>query len=153
MHIVQLKHLSATQLELLKSAPALITVLIGAADDNLDANEENRAAKAVQFRQHTGDPLLFEYFQWVEESFDVTLNVVEQKYSSLQPEQRNELITNELVLVNEVLSEIDTKYAHALVASFRSLAKVVAAASGGVLGTIAVSSEESELVALSMFTV
>lgn len=153
MHIAQLKHLTAAQLELLKSAPALITVLIGAADDNLDTNEENRAAKAVQFRQHTGDPLLFEYFQWVEESFDVSLSVVEKKYNSLQPNQRNELISNELVLINDVLAEIDVKYAHALVASFRSLAKVVASASGGVLGTISVSSEESELVSLPMFTV
>lgn len=151
MQIIQLKNLNESEAALLKLAPALITVLIGGADDNLEAAEEKRAERAVQFRQHTGDPLLFEYFQWVETTFEADLKAVESQYLPLTAEERNAQITAELSKVNEILTGIDAKYAAALIANFRSLAKAIADTSGGILGAISAAPEENALIHLAMF--
>ena len=62
MSIASLSQLSTEEVNLVLNTPALVSLLIGGADNNFDNEEKERAKKIVAFRKTTGDPLLFEYF-------------------------------------------------------------------------------------------
>ncbi len=132
-------------------APALITVLIGGADDDFDKDEEKRARKAVHFRSLEGDPLLFDYFELVDNEFAHTLSHMVQKYEG-SPSERATAIGNELSKLNDILPKLGNTYVVALLNTWRSLANSIAQASGGVLGYFSISEEESELIKLEMIT-
>ena len=131
------------------NTPALVSLLIGGADNNFDNEEKERAKKIVAFRKTTGDPLLFEYFNLVEETFENEIQILSERYSG-DALERNSKITEELVKLNEILPKMDHNYANALLQNWRTLAKGVAEASGGFLGMFEESSEEAHLVGLKM---
>ena len=149
MSIASLSQLSTEEVNLVLNTPALVSLLIGGADNNFDNEEKERAKKIVAFRKTTGDPLLFEYFNLVEETFENEIQILSERYSG-DVLERNSKITEELVKLNEVLPKMDHNYANALLQNWRTLAKGVAEASGGFLGMFEESSEEAHLVGLKM---
>ncbi|MBK9636196.1 MAG: hypothetical protein IPO64_17420 [Bacteroidetes bacterium] len=149
MSIASLSQLSTEEVNLVLNTPALVSLLIGGADNNFDNEEKERAKKIVAFRKTTGDPLLFEYFNLVEETFENEIQILSERYSG-DALERNSKITEELVKLNEVLPKMDHNYANALLQNWRTLAKGVAEASGGFLGMFEESSEEAHLVGLKM---
>lgn len=149
MSIASLSQLSTEEINLVMNTPALVSLLIGGADNNFDNEEKEKAKKIVAFRKTTGDPLLFEYFNLVEETFENEIQILSERYSG-DVLERNSKITEELVKLNEILPKMDHNYANALLQNWRTLAKGVAEASGGFLGMFEESSEEAHLVGLKM---
>lgn len=153
MSIIQFSHLTENERELLYGSPALVTYLIGSADDSFNIAEEEQAKHIVHFRTSTGDPMLFDFFTEVEPKFLTQLHSLEKEYGNLQPAERTALITAELERLNDILPKIDSIYARTLLRSLKSLALAVAEASGGILGFLDVTYEEKHLAELPMITV
>ncbi|HUH75360.1 MAG TPA: hypothetical protein VLZ75_13275 [Chitinophagales bacterium] len=152
MELIYLKNLEKEQKELLKRIPALITILIGSADDNLDEKEIHMGKMSTEFRKDHGEPLVNNYFEWVSAEYDSIFDNEWNKYKVVELEERLHLISNEIAKTNDILQELDKKFAYHLVLSWRGLARAVANSSGGVLGRLTVSYEESELIGLNMIT-
>lgn len=150
MHIPELEGLNEEELSLLLKVPAYITLLIGSADNAVDRNETDTAAQAVAFRTSHGDESLFTYYTSVNKAFGQSLSDLNQQYGILEPSARRKSISEQLKTISPVLSKLDKKYAHALLESWRGLARAVAQASGSVMATHAVSHEEMHLMGLNM---
>lgn len=149
---MQFNHLSEEERNLLYSTPSLITFLIGGADNNFDTKEEVQSEHLVRIRTATGDPLLFDFYKHIEQSYFDQLDATIKKYEKLPVSERTEIISNELAKLNEILPKIDNLFARALLKSMRSFAKAIAEASGGVFGFLEISYEEEHLMGLNMIT-
>jgi len=152
MSIAQFNQLSEEEKTLVYNAPAMVAYLIGGADDNFDTQEEKRSKHVIRFRQAVGDPLLFDYFKEVEDKFDAQLVELIHQFGNLHAEVRTKILVDELTKLNDILPKIDGLYARALLKSLKTLAQAVAEASGGVVGFLGVSYEESHLMGLEMIT-
>ena len=152
MAIMQFNHLSEDERNLLYSTPSLITFLIGGADNNFDTKEEVQSEHLVRIRTATGDPMLFDFYKHIEQTYFDQLDATIKKYEKLPVAERTEMISNELAKLNEILPKIDNLFARALLKSLRSLAKAIAEASGGVFGFLEISYEEEHLMGLNMIT-
>lgn len=150
MSIPQFERLDNDERKLLFDVPAIITLLVGAADDDLDSKEISTGLRMVIIRKDTGDKLLKEYYEVVNGYFDNSLYRYTSKYETLSSEERTEKLTDILSELNAILPKIDPLYAKVLVKSFRSFAKEIAEASGGIAGIASVSNAEQQLVQLSM---
>lgn len=150
MKLTYLNELAHTDLEVLKKIPALVTILVGTADDNLDAKETHMGKVSTEFRKNHGEELVQDYFEWVSEDYDAVFDNAWAQYKDVHSTTRTQQISSEIAKVNGILSEIDKKYAHSLVVSWRGLSRAVAHASGGLLGRIAVSNEEKDIMGLNM---
>ena len=152
MAVLQFNQLTQEEKELLIASPALITYLIGGSDDNFDTKEEVQSSHIVRLRANNGDALLFDFYKIVEENYFEQLDSTVKKYEKYPLKERTEILKNELSKLNTILPKIDSLYAGALLKSFRSLAKTVAEASGGLMGFIEISYEERQLIDLDMIT-
>ncbi len=144
-----LRRLNDEEREQLFHVPSLITVLIAGADDNIQREEITWAAAVVNYRTLTGDELLYTYYDEVNASFDAGVELILEKC----PKGLNErtlYLKREIAQINPVLKKLDQVYRNALIASWKSLAKQVARATGGFLGVGAISKQEEELLGLEM---
>lgn len=146
--IPEFKELSQKESQLLLQTPALVTVLIAAADSQIDESETNWAEKVVGYRQKIGEKDLFEYYEAVDENFKATINALTSDNKGTQERIAN--ITTTLETLNTILPKLDTEFAAKLVKSWRSLALQVAKSSGGFLGFGSISAQEKQLMGLSM---
>ncbi len=149
MGVFNIQELAQEHQEVLFRMPALVSVLIGVADGDMDSNEEQRAKRAVHFRQSIGDPLLFDFFSQVEKQLDRDLAIYEDKCRNLEEEQRINFIAEEISKINDILPLLDQKLATAIVKNLRSLAMGIATTSGGIIG-VGAGYTESDLAQLSM---
>ena len=152
MELIYLSNLGQEEKELLKKIPALITILIGSADDNLDEKEIHMGKMSTDFRKDHGEPLVNNYFEWVSSEYDSIFKKEWSKYQAIELDQRLHLISEEIALTNDALSKLDKKFAHHLVISWRGLARAVASSSGGLLGRLSVSYEERDFIGLDMIS-
>ncbi|MCO5230492.1 MAG: hypothetical protein M9958_04970 [Chitinophagales bacterium] len=152
MNLYHLKDLEEGELNLLKRVPALVTILIGSADENLNEKEIHIGQLSTAYRKNHGDEFVQDYFNWVSPDYDSIFNQEWSKYQNIASQQRIEDITEELTKVNNILHHINKQYALALLESWRGLARAVAQASGGLLGRITVTHDERNLMGLSMIT-
>lgn len=150
MNLLYLKELSDQELELLKKVPALITILIGGADDDLDTKEIHMGKTSTFFRKENGDELVHDYFKWVSTEYENIFDKEWDQFKAFSSEERTAKITDLLSQTNEILHKIDKKYAHTLATSWRGLARAVANTSGGILGKMSVAPEEKNLIGLDM---
>lgn len=151
MIVKELEHLKEDERELVLQTPALISVLIGGVDEDFDEKEMNHAIKAVTYRSHEGEPLLFNYYKKVELSFKSVMLHFVQKYDG-DPNKRAAAINAELSKLNDILPKLDERFARVLVDNWKSFAKGIAKASGGFLGYHQISMEESHVIELEMIT-
>lgn len=152
MSIPQFSAVSEEERNLLLDAPVIVTYLIGGADDDLDTKEKEKSNHLVHIRAATGDPLLFDFYKEIENSFAEKLDTLVAKYGNLQVNERTRVLVEELSRMNEILPKLTDLYARAYLKSLRSLAHGVAEASGGFLGFLDLSYEEKHLTALEMIT-
>lgn len=140
--------LSSSDSDLLLKTPALVTVLVAGADQNIDKKEKDWAAKLVHYRTFTTETRhLHEYYEAVQERFEDDLN---QLVANWNGEQSAAQITEQLTGLNDVLPQLDTEVADMLKDSWRSLARKIAEASGGFLGFGSVDENELKVIDLSM---
>ncbi len=92
---------------------------------------------------------LVDYYKLVGESFESKFNKLIDELPE-SAEERNKVLTAELRKLNFILPKMDKNFGVKLHASLKELAKKIAEASGGVLGYLSVSYEESKLIELQM---
>lgn len=141
--------LNEEEVELLHSAPILVSILIAGADNEIDNNEIKKAVSISKDKQKRARASLIDYYRQIGENFEDKLKIMIQQYPK-DATERNPLIIDELEKLNDILPKLDTNYAIEFYESLKDIAKKIAEASGGVLGYMAIGYEESKLIGLNM---
>lgn len=150
MELNFLSKLEQSEQDVLKRIPALVTILVGTADGHLDEQEAHIGKLSTEFRKQNGEALVQDYFAWVSDEYDALFDTEWAAFKKVAEDERKTYVTQEIERVNDILPKIEKKYAHALVTSWRGLGAAVARASGGLLGHMAVSHEEHDVMGLNM---
>ena len=155
MAIPQFNHLAEEEVQLLLDAPAIITLLIGTADGNMDDKEIAAGLSSVIVRKDSNDALLQPYYEAVDKNYDQRLFDFSNQYKDKGTEQRTQELSDVLAGLNDILIKVDPLFVTVLIKSLKSFAKEIAQASGGMagIGLMAISNEEEHLISLPMITV
>jgi len=143
------KNLAKNEIDALVDAPVLITILVGAADGNIDGEERKWTERLLHARTYNKPQELNEFYRVVSEDF---WNKIQDRLSRLPADvdARNEAISRRLADLNPILAKIDRELAADLYHGFVGLAEETAKASGGFLRIGAISAAESRWVGLPM---
>ena len=147
--VEEFKYLRDDEVEVMMRAPIYVALLIAGADGKIDNNERKEAINIAREKQSRARDQLVNYYTEVGNNF-------EQKFEQLLKElpsdtaARNDAIAMELRKLNYIFKKIDKNFSIKLYGSLKDLAKKIAEASGGVLGYLSVSYEESKLMDLRM---
>ncbi|HCX21350.1 MAG: hypothetical protein CMB80_26715 [Flammeovirgaceae bacterium] len=147
--VKEFENLREDEVEVLLTAPVYVAILIAGADGEIDKSERKEAIEVAHSKQGRAREQLVEYYKEVGLSF-------EEKFTRLISElpedadERGKAITTELRKLNFILPKVDKNFSVKLYASLKDLAKKIAEASGGILGYLSVSYEESKLIELKM---
>ncbi len=139
------------EIDALVEAPALITILVGASDGDLDREERTWSERLLRSRTYNNPKKLNEFYRVVVEGFWVKVHS-EMAHLPQDPETRNAQISARLELLNPILAKLDVQLAADLYKGFLGLAEETAEASGGFLRIGAISAEEARWVKLPMLT-
>jgi hypothetical protein len=147
--ISQFKNLSEEEKTALLDAPALIAVLIAGADNDIDKKEVDYSSKIAHYRAANNESVLQGYYAEVDKFIS---DAIAQQINTLpkNPNNRQQILIEELKKLNEVLPKLDKTFAVELYNSWLSLAKSVAQASGGLWGYASITPDEERLLHLSM---
>lgn len=147
--ITEFETLREEEVQVLLNAPVYVAILIAGADGNIDKSERKEAVEVARSKQSRAREQLVEYYKEVGENFETKFNQLIDELPE-DADERSKIITSELRKLNFILPKIDKDFSVKLYASLKELAKRIAEASGGILGYLSVSYEESRLVELSM---
>lgn len=155
MAIPQFNHLAEEEVQLLLDAPAIITLLIGTADGNMDDKEIAAGLSSVIVRKDSNDALLQPYYEAVDKNYDQRLFDFSNQYKDKGTEQRTQELSDVLAGLNDILIKVDPLFVTVLIKSLKSFAKEIAQASGGMagIGLMSISNEEEHLINLPMITI
>lgn len=155
MAIPQFNHLTEEEVQLLLDAPAIITLLIGTADGNMDDKEIAAGLSSVIVRKDSNDALLQPYYEAVDKNYDQRLFDFSNQYKDKGTEQRTQELSDVLAGLNDILIKVDPLFVTVLIKSLKSFAKEIAQASGGMagIGLMSISNEEEHLISLPMITI
>jgi len=145
------KQLTRDEIAALVEAPALITILVGAADGELDSEERNWSERLLRSRTYNKPNVLNEFYRAVVEGFWVKVQS-EITHLPADMEARNRELSERLSRLNPILAKIDAELAADLYRGFLGLAEETAKASGGFLRIGAIGAEENKWVKLPMLT-
>lgn len=145
------QHLNGADIEALVQAPALITILVGGADGELDHQELVWTERLLRTRTYSKPNLINDYYRVVAEGFR---QKIERLLAELpvETETRNLQIAEKLGALNPILAQLEIHLAASLYKSFVSLAQETAKSSGGFLRIGAISAAEYQWVKLPMLT-
>ncbi|NNE28790.1 MAG: hypothetical protein HKN16_04110 [Saprospiraceae bacterium] len=138
-------------LSLFLDALPLITVYIAGVDGKIKEGELNWAEKLIKIRQFDFPSALNTYYEMVDDRISDRIDELRKELPG-DHEKRREIIEERLSKLNPILGELETHTANNFVASFRSFAKHVARASGGIFGFGSISEKEARIMKLEMFT-
>ena len=145
------QNLSKEEIDALVEAPALITVLIGTADGELDSEERNWSERLLRSRTYNNPRELNEFYRVVSEGFWAKVQS-EMTHLPNDATARNKEISDRLAKLNPILAKLDVELAADIYKGFIGLAEETAKASGGFLRIGAISAEESKWIKLPMLT-
>jgi hypothetical protein len=145
------QQLSKEDINALVEAPALITILVGLADGELDSEERVWSERLLRSRTYNKPKELNEFYRVVVESFWARVQS-EITHLPQNAEERNQELNERLARLNPILAKLDLELAADLYKGFVGLAEETAKASGGFLRIGAISHEESKWVNLPMLT-
>jgi hypothetical protein len=141
--------LEAHEFDTLLDAPALITILVGAADGELDREERIWSERLLRARTYNRPKQLNEFYRVVVEGFWVKVNGFLAELP-MDTEARGQEISRRLEQLNTIFPKIDVQLAADLYKGFRGLARETAEASGGFLRLGAISIQEKQWIDLPM---
>lgn len=143
------RHLKESQVEALKEAIPLVTVLIAGADGVIDEQELNWAEKLTKIRSFAEPESLNLFYEEAESGL---ISKVEKLIQELPKEtdKRQREISHRLKRLNDILPLLENKVAHEIYQSLTSFAQHIAKASGGFLRFGSVSKEEKQWLNLPM---
>ncbi|WP_370087070.1 hypothetical protein [Ekhidna sp.] len=147
--IPEFEPLREDEIQVMLQAPVYVAILIAGADGKIDKSERKEAIDVARSKQSRSREQLHEFYVQVGEQFEANFNRLIDELPS-GTEARISAITTELRKLNFILPKIDKNFAIKYHASLKDLAKRIAEASGGVLGYLSVSYEESKLMELKM---
>ncbi len=147
--IKEFEYLRAEDVELMINAPVYVSILIAGADGNIDKSERKEAITIAQTKQSRAREQLVDYYKLVGDRFESKFNELLDALPK-DTQARSDEIVKELRKLNFILPKIDKNFAIKFYASLKDLAKRIAEASGGILGYMSVSYEESKLMELKM---
>ncbi len=150
-HLEGFNHLHSSELDALLGAPALITVLVGAADGVLDREERTWSERLMQARTYNNPKHLNEYYAVVAHDFWGKLDTVLSTYPD-DIDIRNNQIAEKLKDLNPILAKLEDPLGADLYRSYIGLAQETAKASGGFLRIGAISAAEAVWIDLPMLT-
>ena len=150
--IAQFNNLSDIEAVQMIDAIALITILIGGADDDLDPAEIAWSKKLTAYRAFTSPEILQDYYKEVGKDYPERLEALIKSLPDTA-EKRTPVISERLAKLNDSFSKLDAEFANALHGSFVSFAHHVAKESGGILRFFSVGSEEKKLMDLPMLEI
>jgi hypothetical protein len=143
------QHLAKGEIDALVEAPALITVLVGMADGELDGEERTWSERLLRSRTYNKPKELNEFYRVVVESFWARVHS-EITHLPKDAATRNQELSERLSKLNPILAKLDIELASDLYKGFVGLAEETAKASGGFLRIGAVSAEEKKWMELPM---
>ncbi|GAB3336434.1 hypothetical protein GCM10027429_19760 [Marivirga atlantica] len=147
--IPEFEKLQPEEVELLNKVPAMVTILIAGADEEISKSELQKAVSLTKTKQSKARRELLSYYQQVGPDFEEILNDLLKSYPE-DPETRSKMVIEDLERLNEILPKLDKAWAVQFVESMKEIAKKVAEAAGGVFGYLAIGYEESKLIDLKM---
>jgi hypothetical protein len=142
-------HLQAFELDILLEAPVLITILVGAADNELDREERVWSERLMKVRTYSKPGIVADFYRVAAADFQEKVDDTLEKL----PEDlnlRSDYLQHRLASVDHILNKLDPALAADLYKSFRGLAHETAQASGGFLRIGATSAAEAKWVNLPM---
>ena len=150
--IPELKNLSESEIDLLKKIPAMVTILIAGADEQISKSELKEAINLTKIRQSKARKELLGYYQDIAPDFEKSLNQLLNSYPK-EAEVRSKQVIEDIERLNDILKKVDKNWAHQFVDSMKDIAKRVAESAGGVFGYLSIGYEESKLIDLKMIKV
>jgi hypothetical protein len=147
--IPEFEPLREDEREVILKAPVYVAILIAGADGKIDKTERKEAIEVARNKQSRSREQLSELYKLVGADFESNFTKLEAELPS-GTEERISAITTELRKLNFILPKMNKNFAVKFHASLKDLAKKIAEASGGVLGYLSVSYEESQLMELKM---
>lgn len=150
--IPELKNLSESEIDLLKKIPAMVTILIAGADEEISKSELREAINLTKIKQSKARKDLLSYYKEIAPDFEKSLNQLLNSYPK-EAEIRSKQIIEEIERLNDILKKVDRNWAHQFVDSMKDIAKKVAESAGGVFGYLSIGYEESKLIDLKMIKV
>jgi formate dehydrogenase maturation protein FdhE len=150
--IPELKNLSESEIDLLKKIPAMVTILIAGADEQISKSELKEAINLTKIKQSKARKELLGYYQDIAPDFEKSLNQLLNSYPK-EAEVRSKQVIEDIERLNDILKKVDKNWAHQFVDSMKDIAKRVAESAGGVFGYLSIGYEESKLIDLKMIKV
>ena len=150
--IPELKDLSESEIDLLKKIPAMVTILIAGADEEISKSELKEAINLTKIKQSKARKELLSYYKDVAPDFEKSLNELLNSYPK-EAEIRSKQVIEDIERLNDILKKVDKNWAIQYVDSMKDIAKKVAEAAGGVFGYLSIGYEESKLIDLKMIKV
>jgi len=148
LKIQEFNNLTDNEAIAMYQSPALVAVLIAAADDNIETEELEWAKKIMGYRQHVGNEHLFPFYEIADTYFDETLTKIVNNGRGDQ--ERLAFIESALESLNPIFAKVDKDFAAELFKSLKSFARSVAKSHGGFLGLKSINYQEAELIDLHM---
>lgn len=126
-----------------------ITILIAAADDDLDDVEMQSAQRLADIRSFSNTGHLNAFYETIDNNLSGRIN---ELYAALPKEvnERQAVLTEKLGALNAVFAKIDSPYDYYYYKSFLSFAHHIAEAHGGFLRFITIGPREAKVVELPM---
>ncbi len=143
------KKLTDEEFRQLEDALALITILIGSADGQVDDKEITSAVKLTHIRSYLEKRELHEFYEKASEIIESRINELLEELPGDIRRRIND-VTKRLEQINPILKKLDLATATSIYKSLKSFARHIASASGGFLGAFSISREEEELLDLPM---
>ncbi len=150
--IPELENLSESEIDLLKKIPAMVTILIAGADEQISKSELKEAINLTKIKQSKARKELLGYYQDIAPDFEKSLNELLNSYPK-EAEVRSKQVIEDIERLNDILKKVDKNWANQFVDSMKDIAKKVAEAAGGVFGYLSIGYEESKLIELKMIKV
>lgn len=147
--IPEFKPLNPKEEEYLLQVPPMISILIAGTDNEINESEMEEASFYARMKKTRAREELKSYYHRVGENFDENIQRLLGRLPSDLHDRKKEL-KYELTKINKILPKLEQKVAVNLYASYKAFARHIAQAGGGVLGYMAVTPEENELLELSM---
>jgi hypothetical protein len=147
--VPQLDSLSTEEQEFMHKAPILVCILIAGADGDIDRDEIKGAISQARKKQRSENNSMTQLYSEIGEDFEDKLKVLLQYYP-IEVSQRNPMITEELMRLNQLFPKIDRDFAIQFYQSICDLAMKVAKSSGGWFGLKSIGEAEAKYVKLQM---
>lgn len=147
--IKKISSLPENQQEILYDAIPYVTLLIAGADGKIDPKELEWSKKITEIRSFSFHDNWQDYYERVHAQLNDRIHTLLQELPE-DTAERQEIISQRLSVLNDILPQIDTIDAKRFYDGLLSFADRIAKADGGVMGWFSIDAREKAVVSLPM---